>query len=379
MMAPAALVVLVAWMVRPLVLIRFGYLGSARLGPFAGETELFLCQRDAGIPGRRTLDIFFCNRPSCNQQLERMWERTLLVSPWAKWPYSLASKLPAFSAHVVPIDSHGDRDVLGLLARTPAHLSFTTEEEQFGQTALPELGLPEGANFICFFARDSAYLDFSFPNRRWDYHNYRDSSIHSYLPAAEELTRRGYFALRMGAIVKEALNTTNPMIVDYATKHRTDFLDIYLGAKCRFFVGDPNGYDSVPLLFRRPVVLVNFIPFEHLLSWDPNCVLIPKRLWLRKEHRFMTFREILDSGVGRIQQSQKYAELGIEIVDNTPEEITALAVEMDERLQGTWRTTEEDGELQRRFWSLFKTSELHGVFLSRVGAEFLRQNQELLA
>lgn len=51
---------------------------------------------------------------------------------------------------------------------------------------------------------------------------------------------------------------------------------------------------------------------------------------------------------------------------------------MDERLKGMWQTTEEDEELQRRFWSLFKPSELNRVFRSRIGAEFLRQNRELL-
>lgn len=55
-----------------------------------------------------------------------------------------------------------------------------------------------------------------------------------------------------------------------------------------------------------------------------------------------------------------------------------ISVEMDERLKGTWQTTEEDEELQRRFWSLFKPSELNRVFRSRIGAEFLRQNRELL-
>ena len=51
---------------------------------------------------------------------------------------------------------------------------------------------------------------------------------------------------------------------------------------------------------------------------------------------------------------------------------------MDERIKGTWQSTEEEEELQQRFWSLFKPSELNRVFLSRIGAEFLRQNRELL-
>ena len=92
----------------------------------------------------------------------------------------------------------------------------------------------------------------------------------------------------------------------------------------------------------------------------------------------MTFREILDSGKRSFLKSEEYKQLGIKIVENTPEEIAAVAVEMDERLRGTWQTAEEDEELQRRFWSLFKPSELNRNFLPRIGAEFLRQNQELL-
>lgn len=61
----------------------------------------------------------------------------------------------------------------------------------------------------------------------------------------------------MGVIVKEALNTTNPMIIDYATKSSTDFLDIYLGAKCRFFLGSTGGINAVPRIFQRPVAYVN--------------------------------------------------------------------------------------------------------------------------
>jgi len=380
MMVPAPVILLAAYMARPLVLIRFGVLAGSTLGAFAGYTELYLCNRDAGIPNRRTWDIFYYNSPACNKQLGRMWDRTLRVSPWAKWPSLLASVLPGFSDHVIPIYEDRERDIRGLLARTPPHLSFNAEEERLGQAALRELGIPEGAPYICFLARDSAYKDLV-PLGKPSTEEYRNSSIHSFVPAVEELTRRGYFALRMGAIVNEALRTTNPMIVDYATKHRTDFLDIYLAAKCRFYLGDANGYMLAPVLFRRPLAITNCIPSDRLLSWDPNYLLIHKKLWLRQEHRFLTFWEMLDIE-GKIPGLE---QAGIEVVDSTPEEIAAVAVQMDERLNGTWRTTEEDEELQRRFWSLFETkinemqlADYHGVLLSRIGAEFLRQNKGML-
>lgn len=377
----SVLIVVIVHALRPIVLIRFGSLKSYRIGHFAVDTEYYLCEREVGMQNLRAVDFFYYTGPACNQQLKRMFDRTLRISHFARLPEQFNRKLPNGEKHVISIinrDVHGSRDVSGLLARTQVHLSFTAEEESLGCTALHELGIPVDAPFVCFHARDSAYLDAARPIRDWSYHNYRDSSIHNYVPAAEELTRRGYFAIRMGAVVKEALNTSNRRVIDYATKYRTDFLDIWLGAKCRFFICDTAGIYAIPTIFRRPIAWVNYIPLEHVHTWKPNDLFIPKKLWLREEHRLMTFREILESGVGRFLQTEKYEQLGIEVIENTPEEITAVAIEMDERLKGTWQATEEDEELQGRFWSLFKPSELNGVFLSRIGTEFLRQNRELL-
>src|SRR5687768_6680432 len=63
--APAAVVL---WLVRPWFLVRLGSLPSARIGHFAGNTELYLCERDAGInvPRRLHVDIFFLEDRPCN-------------------------------------------------------------------------------------------------------------------------------------------------------------------------------------------------------------------------------------------------------------------------------------------------------------------------
>ena len=101
--------------------------------------------------------------------------------------------------------------------------------------------------------------------------------------------RRGYFVIRMGAVVNEALTTTNPMIIDYATKARSDFMDIFLCANCRFFFGCTGGFTAVPRIFRRPVIFGNLVAlFKDQLTRAPTGLVIPKKLWLREERRFMT-------------------------------------------------------------------------------------------
>ena len=382
--------VLVARALRPLVLVRFGWLRGDRIGHLATDTELYLCERDVGLQPARTLDIFYYTRPISNQQLKMMFDRTLNGFPVGGSIYKLNRMLPGGKKHSVTItgrDTYHSRDVLGLLARTPCHISFTPQEEELGSVALRELGVPEGAPFFCFAARDSAYLDAKFPPKEerakeqagWQYHDFRNTSVEDYLAAAEALADRGYAAIRVGDIVKEPLRNTDPRIIDYSSNgRRTDFLDIYLGAKCRFFMSPGTGIAAVPMIFRRPVAYVNYVPLEIAHTWGPDDLFIPKKLWLRDEGRLMAFREILESGVGRFIRTELYEQRSIEIMDNTPEEITAIAMEMDERLNGTWQTTEEDEELQQRFWTLFKGSELHGELVSRIGAQFLRENRELL-
>ena len=379
-MALAALPVLLVRALRPVVVVRFGPLRCERIGHFGAETEVYLCESDAGFHGRRTLDLFYYRSPVCNHQLDKMWRRTLHVGPRFLRPLDQVNRrLPGGQTHVIPWRRDQDSDIHGLISRTPTHLSFTPAEERLGREGLKEMGVPEGVPFVCFHARDPAYLDAVLPGRDWRYHNYRDSNIHHCVPAAEELARRGYFSFRMGAVAKEPLTSTNQMVVDYAAKHRTDFLDIYLGAKCRFFICSDAGIYAIPYAFRRPIAFVNVIPLEDMARRKQVDMFIPKKIWSRREQRLMTFREVLESGVGRILGSEGYERLDLEPVENTPEEITGLAVEMDERINRTWRTTEEDDELQRRFWSHFKPPESVKEPPTLIGADFLRRNRELLA
>ena len=366
---------------RPLVLIRFGPLKSDVIGYLAANTELYLCRRDAGLDNQRAFDIFYHLIPVSNQQLKKMWDRTLRVSSLAGPIDMLNRTLPGGKSHAIPWPEIPDIDIHGLLPRTPVHLSFTPEEERLGREGLQAIGIPEEAPFICFHQRDSEYQRIAYPNRGPHRgYDYRDSSIHNHVPAAEEMTRRGYFTIRMGAIVKEPLQTANPMIIDYATNYRSDFMDIFLCANCYFYIGDESGFNRVPSVFRKPLANLNVIPIDLIHTQGPNDLFILKKLRLREEGRFLKFSEIFDRGANCFVRTEQYEEAGIEPVENTAEEITALAVEMDERLKGTWQTSEEDEELQKRFWSLFKPSVegMHGLIESRIGAEFLRRNRELL-
>src|SRR3990167_4325024 len=106
--------VIVIRLIRPWLLVRVGGLGSSRIGHFAGNTELYLCERDAGInvPKERYVDLFYMSyRPICNEQLAIMWKRVLRVWPsWILSPISIVNRLiPGGAVHEIGDNSKHDR------------------------------------------------------------------------------------------------------------------------------------------------------------------------------------------------------------------------------------------------------------------------------
>ena len=156
-------------------------------------------------------------------------------------------------------------------------------------------------------------------------------------------------------------------------------MDIYLGAKCEFCISNGTGYDGVPYLFRKPILYIDHVPLGAINTYNENVLITTKKHWLRNENRFMTFGEILDVA-GVFLETQQFENLGIDLIESTPEDIKAAVIEMVERLAGTWQTTREDEVLQRKFWELFPAESstvadfTHGDEIrSRMGADFLRQ------
>lgn len=84
------------------------------------------------------------------------------------------------------------------------------------------------------------------------------ADINTYIKAVKYIASLGGYAIRVGQHVSKLLPPTNsPCIIDCASKHRTDFLDLYLAAKCRFFLAPPSGTSVVPMLYGAPTAMAN--------------------------------------------------------------------------------------------------------------------------
>lgn len=356
---------------------------SQRIGHFAIDVEAYLSTQEKQNHYRG--DIIGCPKPVCNLQLRTMWKRTLPIIPgaplWRTLDRSCQFWTRGNKHHVKLYNRNTD---YRLFMTTEPHLHFTDEEHQQGQILLESLGIPSEASWVCIHNRDAAYLDKAL-GVGWSYHNYRDFSVKTLLPAAVELIRRGYYVVRMGAIVAEQFISNNTKIIDYASNSlQNDFADMYLLGKCAAYIGSDAGIASVPFIFRKPVSYINYSLSLLGTLINGKCYPFPfiaKHLLNKEKQCFLSLREMFEAGLYGASKSNMFEEAGVEVIANTPEEIRDLAVEVDERLKGKWHPQPEDEELQQRFWDIFRQyaqEERVGDIQASICASFLRDNTYLL-
>jgi putative glycosyltransferase (TIGR04372 family) len=282
-----------------------------------------------------------------------MWKRKLnFLSSYLLDPINRVNKLiPGWKIHAIKLKNGRIFDSLSDKCQP---LDFTTEEENYGKEMLNKFGLKDNDKFVCLAVRDGAYQLRKIPKRfiDWSYHEYRNWDIDKFILAAEELAKRGYFVFRMGVVVEKPFNSNNPKIIDYANSDlRNDFLDVYLGAKCSFCISTGLGFDYVPTIFRRPIVLL-VTPVACVNQNRENVLLLYKHHVLKKEERKLSLSEIFSHGVAYALDTKIFEEKGIELVENTPEEIRDVVIEMAENLEFKIQPNSEDEELQKTFRSL---------------------------
>lgn len=101
-------------------------------------------------------------------------------------------------------------------------------------------------------------------------------------------------------------------------------------------------------------------------------------MWSLSENRFLIFKEVFDSPISNFAYGFEYDKAGIKVVNNSPEDIRDVVLEMIEHTEGIVTYTAEDERLQARFNSLMRPEHLSYEAGARISREFLRKYAGLL-
>jgi len=347
LLAPfAILTVLLFVLARPFIIIQVHKVKDWRLGHFATNTELTRLKtlQHNQTHNKKLLTVFYHGSiRSSNQFLTEIWKRELvsISGHWGWLMNSLTQKIPKFN-------SSGESTVVdleGLLTKNFNVLSFDSRQINSGDTFLKKYC--GTGRFVCLNVRDSEF--FKTRSRDMGYHNYRDSDIKTYVAAAETLAEMGYTVFRMGAIVKEPLISKHPQVIDYATNGmRTEFLDIFLGAHCTFAVSTASGWDGIPAIFRRPMLLVNQLPVFSTSILTLRLVNHPKVLLDCNSSEVLPLQQLIERGAATPLNTQAYKDAGVMIRDLSSDELVDAVTEMAQRVEGTFVETPEQKEMQAK-------------------------------
>lgn len=240
-----------------------------------------------------------------------------------------------------------------------------------GEEGLRRLGVPAGAWFVCVHVRESTYLREGVGSPEAA----RNADIATFFPAMQAITRRGGWILRLGDPAMTPLPAM-PNVVDYAlSAERSDWMDVFLAASCRFMLATTSGMMAVALSFGVPVAATNFFPPGDRM-FSGSDLFMPKLVREQASGRLLTFDECRQMPLALTYDARRLAGLGLETIDNEADDILSLAEEMLDRIEGRATYTEEDEALQAR-WTELGRSYSVGEVGSRIGRRFLRRHRHL--
>lgn len=375
-------VVLIVRLIRPWVLIRFGYFFAGRIGHFAFDVEYYLTEKKLGLHTEKAIDIFFycgLNRGKpANDFFSKLTRRNLNVYGWVKYLFHVNSFLPGGGINqLLPaVERYGSRDIKGLFRKVGPQLSFTEQENMMGHSFLKSIGMKNSEKFVCLIVRDSAYLN----SASYDYHNYRDSDIETYKKAALALAEKGYWVFRMGKVVKKPFKANHPHIIDYAnSKFRSDFLDIWLMANCYFTISTSTGLDDISIIFRKPILFVNHLPVGDCRTGSKKYIEHFKIFQWEKNGKYLSLRDQIDCGAIRFFEKSQYDKLGIKIIDNSSSQIKNTVLEFENSLINRYSNSANNG-FQDKFWEIMKEwkdySRYHGKYRAKISNTFLEEHRK---
>lgn len=361
--------------------IRFPIFFVNRIGHLLAEPDCFIKEQQLGLRSKCRAVMLASERDVPNKAILEYWSKYFWVVTSRHWvkllrPFTRNRMTKAdVSNYVFAINETATFPTVQRLwgNRRPL-LQITAEDNWRGKAALKVMGVPEGAWYVCVHSREGGYS----PSDEY-VHSYRNSNFSDYMLAVNYIISLGGWCIRMGDPSMAPIPSIDGLI-DYANHpSRADWLDFYLAANCKFYLGNSSGAFLMASLFGRPVACANMTPLGAVYPYGIMDIGIPKLYKELSSGRILSFHEVMESPVSNFRLASEFNDAGFEIIDNSPEDIRDLAMEQLERIDHvSFSYSQTDEELQKKMRQLFRVGHYTHGSASRVGRAFLQKYAHLL-
>jgi putative glycosyltransferase (TIGR04372 family) len=192
-----------------------------------------------------------------------------------------------------------------------------------GEKELKRLGIDKDEWFVCLHASEVA-LDGD-----CNYHPWRRQVISDYYGMIRHIADIGGRVVRMGHPKLPHAAKDIPLIDYPKTEQRSDWMDIFLISRCRYFIGCLSGLQWVAVILGKPQILTNIIAWQTPPGLEGD-IYLPKMIRSEKTGAYLTADEFIDNNFDMIHFS---FPPGFTSVPNSEEDLISAVDEMEQQLK----------------------------------------------
>ena len=211
---------------------------------------------------------------------------------------------------------------------------------------LLKIGFDENKWFVCLHVKENK-------NGYYNGGESRDASVESYSQACSEIYNLGGQVIRMGGVNFPKLSE-NFAAIDYAhSPVKSEKIDYWLWANCKFWIGNSNGAAVAVIPFRKPRLLTNTWPINAI--GPSSDFFLPKLIYNIQRRKILSPDEVIQNKLSRTMKKDLFTKQGLVLIDNTPELISEAVLDFHSRL-GEVNNNSTYSELEDKIYSAMNLS-----------------------
>jgi len=232
--------------------------------------------------------------------------------------------------------------------KPPFYFSLSDYEYKRGEKIRNAFGIPKNAPIVTLHVRESGFDLIKCSTTPYLY-TVRDSNIENYVPAINHLIKKGFYVVKIGDKSMKKILNSPPQLID-APSHPdyTDLVDPYFIVTSKFYFGSAAGPSTFAEATGVPILYVNARITPNIWTWGKDLYLF-KKYYSHHLKRQLSFEEILLSPAIYLLNYSLFTAAGIELIENSAQEILIAVKEMLSRLDGTYPSMQDNINFNRHF------------------------------
>jgi len=263
-------------------------------------------------------------------------------------------------------------------------LFFINKDEDIKARAILQKELNKDIQqWVCIHYRNSSYTNnfqkgLKIPKDDFG-QDFRNTTPDLLIPSIQRLNGLGIHVFLMGHQAIFPIKDSDLFTNFSNCRWRTDFLDVYLSARCLFYFGNSSGSAQISRMFGRPTIGSN-LSLIHCFNGTNTDITSPKKYYDNGLERYLTLSEILKSPIKDARNADEYQKNGISLHENTAEELLLILEEMLENL-GIIKTDVNftSYDFKMKYLEILKTNNIIiSSNNSNISLKYLFKNQEFI-